>query len=36
MKDEWTDLADFLKEMIEKYFDTIDFDEQKSDILVAK
>ena len=24
MKDEWTDLADFLQEMIEKYYSSLD------------
>jgi hypothetical protein len=36
MRDEWTDLANFLKEMIEKYFDSIDLSDKESDIIAAK
>lgn len=36
MKDEWTDLANFLKEMIEKYFSSIDLSDKESDIVATK
>lgn len=34
MKDEWTDLANFLQEMIEKYYSLLDLD-YEIDIIVT-
>lgn len=34
MKDEWTDLANFLQEMIEKYYSLLDLDDE-IDIIVT-
>lgn len=36
MKDEWTDLVNFLQEMIEKYYSSLDLDHDDIDIIAAK
>ena len=36
MKDGWTDLADFLQEMIEKYYSSLDLSNEEIDIIARK
>ena len=36
MKDEWTDLANFLQEMIEKYYSSLDLSNDEIDIVARK
>lgn len=35
MKDEWADLANFLQEMIEKYYSLLELDDQEIDIIAT-